>query len=76
MKRLPYLVPGVLASVGGLLIGCEETTRTTVINGVQSGATTIVSALITAIFQSIATSTTTTTTSWIDQAALVVAVIF
>ncbi len=51
----------LVSSLCGLLVGCDEEVRDTVVSGLQSGATEIVTALMTALFQSFMNDDSTTT---------------
>ncbi len=50
----------VLSMVCWFIVGCDETTKATVVTGVESGMQTILSSLLTAAFQTINTGTTGT----------------
>jgi hypothetical protein len=70
MKRYwPYAV-AVLGVFGALLAGCDARARQTILNGLESGTTNVVDALIKAYFQLIPgnTGSDATSTSWLDTA--------
>jgi hypothetical protein len=50
MKTRFLLSLPLLASLYGLILGCDETIQTTIYDGLETGATDIVTSLITALF--------------------------
>jgi len=58
MKRMLCIAVVLLVSMSGLLVGCEASVQSTILDGLQSGTTTITSALIAAGFQSLSNNNT------------------
>ncbi len=75
MKRFFMLSLGVLASTSALLMGCDDSVKATVLDGVQSGTTAIVGSLISAMFQSLMNDTADTS-AMLDASAKLVAMVF
>ncbi|MFA5864115.1 MAG: hypothetical protein WC975_05440 [Phycisphaerae bacterium] len=73
MKRTLLFTAGILGPMCGLLAGCDDNVKSTVLTGLQGGATTVATALITALFQTAIPTTTAKLVS--DLATSLVAVI-
>jgi hypothetical protein len=64
-----FLLP--LISLCTLILGCDETVKTTILDGLQTGSTDVVTSLITALFLTLSNSLDiTTTTTIVDPASL------
>jgi len=61
MKRLSLVSLCLLGPIAAFLVGCDESVKTTVLDGLQSGATTIAGSLISAMFQTLMNDSSTTT---------------
>jgi hypothetical protein len=61
MKTRLLLSLPLLSSLCGAILGCDETIQTTIYDGLETGATDIVTSLITAIFLALEGTVDTTT---------------
>jgi hypothetical protein len=59
MKRWMNFEIGLISLLGTFFLGCDADIKSTILTGVQSGSTTIATALITAFFQRLEDTTTT-----------------
>lgn len=71
MMNARFLLP--LLALGAPILGCDQTVKDTILDGLQTGSTDVVTSLITALFLTLSNSLDITeTTALVDPAAALI----
>jgi|APHig6443718053_1056840.scaffolds.fasta_scaffold481509_1 hypothetical protein len=69
-----FLLP--LISLCAPILGCDETVKTTILDGLQTGSTDVVTSLITALFLTLSNSLDITTAAMLDSASTLTSLLY